>query len=86
MLIVDDHVRTEVKRLPGGQVSTKVSIGGRVTTTESSRLRKTPRRKNNRNEPKSESSFSDLMSHGTAKPNNSNKMSFSQMMGGLLQG
>ena len=35
----DGHVRTEMKRLPGGRVSTQVSIEGRASTTRPIRIR-----------------------------------------------
>lgn len=86
---IDDHVRTEVNRLPGGRVSTKVTIGGRASAKNTSNQRKIPkkigsRRKSNREDHES-GAFSDLMSHKKSKHENSHKISFSEMMGDLLQ-
>ena len=68
---VDDRVRTEVKRFPGGRVSTKVTIGGRGSAPANTILRKAPRKfqkKDSNNKSKashtSPHSFSDLMTGG----------------------
>ena len=45
---VDGHVRTEMKRLPGGRVSTQVSIGGKASTTRPIRIRISPPIRNKR--------------------------------------
>ena len=86
---IDDHVRTEVNRLPGGRVSTKVTIGGRAPALKASNQRTIPkkiggRRKSNRDEHES-GAFSDLMSNVKSKSGSSHKISFSEMMGDLLQ-
>ena len=85
---IDDHVRTEVTRLPGGRVNTKVTIGGEAPAVKASKQRNIPRkigggRKSNRDDHES-GAFSDLMSNVNSKSGNSHKISFSEMMGDLL--
>jgi len=85
---IDGHVRTEVNRLPGGRVSTKVTIGGGASAVKASNQRNIPkriggRRKSNRDHHE-RGAFSDLMSNVDSKSGNSHKISFSEMMGDLL--
>jgi len=94
---VDGHVHSETQRLPGGRVSTKVTIGrpGNYQSQHSPAWRRTSqgitehnRRPGHVSRPRDTkpNTFSRLMERGTPKPEISRGASFSQIMGDLLVG